>query len=117
MNNAEDGPSSWTIISLTPMPSTLTGQASCVPLQEKSPLLSVIFISLAGYFTSRPSLKFAIKKGANLLQASNQLNVLALKGLSHAQSFQEMKETMGILQHHDAVTGTCKQFVNDDYQK
>lgn len=40
-----------------------------------------------------------------------------MKGFGHAQQFQEMKETMGILQHHDAVTGTCKQYVNDDYQR
>lgn len=72
---------------------------------------------ILGYFTSRPSLKYAIKKGANLLQASNQLNVLALKGIRHAMAFQEMKETMAVLQHHDAVSGTCKQFVNDDYQR
>ncbi|XP_046916123.2 LOW QUALITY PROTEIN: lysosomal alpha-mannosidase-like [Dermatophagoides farinae] len=70
-----------------------------------------------GYFTSRPSLKYAIKKGANLLQASNQLNVLAMRGLDHANQLQELKEVMGILQHHDAITGTCKQYVNDDYQR
>lgn len=62
-------------------------------------------------------MKFAIKKGANLLQASNHLNVLALKGHAHAKTFQDLKETMGVLQHHDAVTGTCKQYVNDDYQR
>src|SRR5699024_9552031 len=39
-------------------------------------LISTLYLFSIGYFTSRPSLKFAIKKGANLLQASNQLNVL-----------------------------------------
>lgn len=72
---------------------------------------------IEGYYTSRPSLKYAIKKGANLLQASNQLNVLALRGFDHASTFEDMKEVLGILQHHDAITGTCKQYVNDDYQR
>ena len=26
-----------------------------------------------------------------------------------------LQEALGILQHHDAVTGTCKQMVNDDF--
>ena len=73
--------------------------------------------SSLGYFTSRPSLKVAIKKGTNLLHSSNQLNVLSLQGINHAGTFQEMRETLGILQHHDAITGTCKQYVNDDYQR
>lgn len=51
------------------------------------------------------------------MQAANQMNVLAMNGINHAQMLQELKETMGILQHHDAVTGTCKQYVNDDYQR
>ena len=40
-----------------------------------------------------------------------------MKGIQHANSYENMKQTMGILQHHDAVTGTCKQYVNDDYQR
>lgn len=62
-------------------------------------------------------MKYAIKKGTSLLQAVNQLNVLAAKGFEHAETFRGLKETMGLLQHHDAVTGTCKQYVANDYQR
>ena len=37
--------------------------------------------------------------------------------MSHLLSpkLRPLQEALGILQHHDAVTGTCKQFVNDDF--
>ncbi|KAI7688348.1 Lysosomal alpha-mannosidase [Sarcoptes scabiei] len=70
-----------------------------------------------GYFTSRPSLKYAIKKGSNLLHVADQLNVLTMKGIEHTKTYWDLRNVMGILQHHDAVTGTCKQYVNDDYQR
>lgn len=77
----------------------------------------LIFTFLLGYFTSRPSLKYAIKKGSNLLHVADQLNVLTMKGIEHTKTYWDLRNVMGILQHHDAVTGTCKQYVNDDYQR
>ena len=72
-----------------------------------------------GYFTSRPGLKYQIVLGNNFLQAAKQLSVLANpQGNQDAvNELEALQETLGILQHHDAVTGTCKQFVNDDYSR
>lgn len=72
-----------------------------------------------GYFTSRPGLKYQIVMGNNFLQAAKQLSVLANPQTNQdaVNELEPLQETLGILQHHDAVTGTCKQFVNDDYSR
>lgn len=69
-----------------------------------------------GYFTSRPSLKFHIRLANNVLQAAKQLQALTL-GLNERTWYKlkPLQEVLGIMQHHDAVTGTCKQYVSNDY--
>ena len=69
-----------------------------------------------GYFTSRPSLKYMIRQGSNLLQSCKQMaSVLKGKGVSYDGDISVMKRAMGTMQHHDAVTGTEKQHVAEDY--
>ncbi|KAL7642128.1 UNVERIFIED_CONTAM: hypothetical protein RMT77_006688 [Armadillidium vulgare] len=68
-----------------------------------------------GYFTSRPTLKGFIAQSNNLLQAVKQLS--ALVGNPRGPSVNTLSEAMGVLQHHDAVTGTAKQHVTDDYSR
>lgn len=68
-----------------------------------------------GYFTSRPSLKLNIRYGNNVLQVAKQLHALALMPESASHKIRPLREAMGILQHHDAATGTCRQYVADDY--
>ena len=59
-----------------------------------------------GYFTSRPSSKYMIRQGSNLLQSCKQAEaVLSLKGATNNGDVNVMKEAMGIMQHHDAATG------------
>lgn len=49
-------------------------------------------------------------------QASKQLVVLTdLK--NHDKHLENFREAMGVMQHHDAVTGTEKQLVADDYAR
>nr|XP_014342916.1 PREDICTED: lysosomal alpha-mannosidase [Latimeria chalumnae] len=74
-----------------------------------------------GYFTSRPALKRYERMSNNFLQVCNQLEVLAgsksREGpFGKADSF-TLKEAMAVAQHHDAVSGTEKQHVADDYAK
>ena len=71
-----------------------------------------------GYFTSRPSSKFKIRQGSNLLQSCKQAaTFLALSGSQNAGDYSILKEEMAVTQHHDAVTGTEKQHVADDYHR
>src|SRR5581483_9173350 len=74
-----------------------------------------LYILYIGYFTSRPSLKYLIKYSDNLLQSAKQLNVLSGRKDKSMKNILPLQEALGITQHHDAVSGTCKQFVNDDY--
>ncbi|XP_075149649.1 lysosomal alpha-mannosidase II isoform X2 [Haematobia irritans] len=71
-----------------------------------------------GYFTSRPTIKRYERVGNNFLQVCKQLTTLSPNRypelLPHLNF---MRETMGIMQHHDAVTGTEKQKVAFDYAR
>ncbi|XP_078285445.1 lysosomal alpha-mannosidase [Rhinoraja longicauda] len=74
-----------------------------------------------GFYTSRPALKFYERMSNNFLQICNQLEVLASDQArqgpyGEGNSF-VLKRAMGVAQHHDAVSGTEKQHVADDYAK
>lgn len=69
-----------------------------------------------GYFTSRPNLKRAVRESSAFFQIAKQLVALGLpqEGFERLQTF---AEAMGLLQHHDAVSGTAKQHTTFDYSK
>nr|CAB3263606.1 lysosomal alpha-mannosidase-like [Phallusia mammillata] len=69
-----------------------------------------------GYFTSRPALKGYVRESNNLLQVCKQLEVLAGPNKIKSSSA-TLREAMGVTQHHDAVSGTSKQHVANDYAK
>lgn len=70
-----------------------------------------------GYFTSRPALKGYVRTTNNFLQVCKQLDVLSNLGPAYnsAIKLDILRRAMGIAQHHDAVSGTEKQPVADDY--
>nr|XP_020473504.1 lysosomal alpha-mannosidase [Monopterus albus] len=74
-----------------------------------------------GYFTSRPALKRYERISNSNLQACNQLEVLggpgSRRGLFGEGDSQTMKKAMAVAQHHDAVSGTEKQHVANDYAR
>ncbi|XP_044309624.1 lysosomal alpha-mannosidase isoform X2 [Varanus komodoensis] len=74
-----------------------------------------------GYFTSRPALKGYERLSNNFLQVCNQLEVLAGKqanvGPYGSANSSVLRQAMGVAQHHDAVSGTAKQHVTNDYAK
>eukprot|EP00064_Thunnus_orientalis_P022022 superscaffoldBa00007078_g22201 len=74
-----------------------------------------------GYFTSRPALKRYERLSNSNLQTCNQLEVLggpnSRKGPFGEGDSQPMKKAMAVAQHHDAVSGTEKQHVANDYAR
>lgn len=87
-----------------------------------------------GHYSSRPQVKYLDRYANNLLQAAKQLEVTA--ELSHTQSLIfESSNELGVLQvmiissddgnllrpfhpqHHDAITGTSREFVTVDYKE
>ncbi|XP_075216675.1 lysosomal alpha-mannosidase II isoform X3 [Lycorma delicatula] len=67
-----------------------------------------------GYFTSRPTIKYFERKGNNFLQVSKQL--CAMTNIENVK-LNSLKSAMGVMQHHDAITGTEKQQVAFDYAR
>lgn len=65
-----------------------------------------------GYFTSRPALKDYVRRTNNFLQVCKQ--VAAIEYL-RGPEVNTLREAMAVVQHHDAISGTEKQLVADDY--
>ena len=69
-----------------------------------------------GYFTSRPYLKGTAKYLSNLfLTSSNFLFDLLVDTRKSTGNLLEVQKIIGLLQHHDAITGTAKDRVSNDY--
>lgn len=69
-----------------------------------------------GYFTSRPALKRYVRLMSGYYMAARQLEYFTgRKNLG--PNTDALADALAIAQHHDAVTGTEKQHVADDYAK
>ncbi|KAM9685358.1 LOW QUALITY PROTEIN: lysosomal alpha-mannosidase-like [Trichechus inunguis] len=74
-----------------------------------------------GFFSSRPALKRYERLSYNFLQVCNQLEAVtgpvANAGPYGVGDSTPLREAMAVLQHHDAVSGTSRQHVADDYAR
>lgn len=71
-----------------------------------------------GYFSSRPTIKRFERVGNHFLQVCKQLSATAKVREEHYETHLSMlRRAMGVMQHHDAVTGTEKQHVANDYSR
>ena len=62
----------------------------------------------SGYFSSRPTSKYMIRQTERLFKTFSQLMLLSD---ASQENLNILEETVGVVQHHDAVTGTEKQHV------
>ena len=72
-----------------------------------------------GFFTSRANLKGYVREVSKDLNSQSIFLALdyLINGEQTFSSFENLFRTMGVLQHHDAITGTEKQFVANFYNK
>ncbi|KAL5717335.1 alpha-mannosidase [Ranunculus cassubicifolius] len=69
-----------------------------------------------GYFTSRPAIKRYVRMMSSYYLAARQLEFLRGR-TSAGPNTDKLADALAIAQHHDAVTGTEKQHVANDYAK
>ncbi|KDO33515.1 hypothetical protein SPRG_19152 [Saprolegnia parasitica CBS 223.65] len=65
-----------------------------------------------GYFTSRPGLKRFARVANGILQTMRQLEVHAT---TSSKVLLHLTASVGLVQHHDGISGTEKQHVSNDY--
>jgi hypothetical protein len=74
-----------------------------------------------GYFTSRAAFKRLERVASSFLLAARQIEAMpadtAVVKEPEKQPLYELDDALGVVQHHDAVSGTAKQHVADDYSK
>ena len=71
----------------------------------------------SGYFTSRPTLKLLERKSSSFLQTLRQVLVGTVPTDNMLDVATRLTAAVGLVNHHDAITGTSKQHVADDYTK
>ncbi|KAG5887528.1 hypothetical protein JTB14_022140 [Gonioctena quinquepunctata] len=87
------------------------------------PYASANYEYWTGYYSSRPNSKRFERIGHNILQASKQLRSffkMNLGGLVDEDTDPDLvtlQESVAIMQHHDAISGTEKQEVANDYSR
>ncbi|KAJ8951631.1 hypothetical protein NQ318_012301 [Aromia moschata] len=68
----------------------------------------------SGYFTSRPTSKRLERFANNLLQVNKQITTIAGACYEYNNT---LSQAMGVMQHHDAISGTEREAVEKDYHR
>lgn len=76
----------------------------------------------SGFYSNRPAVKYFIRNSGRFLQTVRSLFAVSQLGNIYKDLQKEMKDkiyelekVMGLLQHHDTITGTSPQRVIDDF--
>ncbi|KAH9502481.1 Lysosomal alpha-mannosidase, partial [Bulinus truncatus] len=69
-----------------------------------------------GFFTSRGGFKWHIKHAGQILQSCKQLSIFTDLSDSYDE-VNALRDALGVMQHHDAVTGTQRHHVLLDYNR
>ena len=89
-----------------------------VKFDDNFPYCSSYFACWTGYFTSRPTFKGYVADLSNTVRVCNQMEVLQRVFFNeHSNSTEALAEALSLAQHHDAITGTEKQHVANDYSQ
>ena len=73
-----------------------------------------------GYFVSRTGFKRYERVASSFLMAARQIDSLASRSATSCPNKEyllALQDALGVAQHHDALTGTAKQHVANDYAK
>lgn len=96
----------------------------CVKTDDFFPYSDCPHCFWTGYFTSRAGFKRLERVGSSFLMAARQIECMhdshssAGLGNCHCKDpLFRLDDAMGVSQHHDAVSGTAKQHVTNDYTK
>ncbi|XP_038999526.1 probable alpha-mannosidase At5g13980 [Hibiscus syriacus] len=93
-----------------------TNEAWPLKTDDYFPYADYINAYWTGYFTSRPALKGYVRRMSGYYLAARQLEFF--KGKSKAgPNTDYLADALALAQHHDAVSGTSKQHVANDYAK
>ncbi|XP_038696412.1 probable alpha-mannosidase At5g13980 isoform X2 [Tripterygium wilfordii] len=93
-----------------------TGESWPVKTEDFFPYADRANAYWTGYFTSRPALKRYVRMMSGYYLAARQLEFFRGRS-STGPSTDSLADALAIAQHHDAVTGTEKQHVANDYAK
>ncbi|KAF3630763.1 hypothetical protein FXO38_26970 [Capsicum annuum] len=70
-----------------------------------------------GFFTSRPALKLYVRMMSGYYLAARQLEFFKGRSETGGPTTEVLADALAISQHNDAVSGTSKQYVANDYAK